>query len=332
MISPVVSSPTSSQRLIADAALLGVAAVWGSTFFMVKDATRDFPVLAFLALRFSIATLGMLPFVVRVKRWPRRAEWIGGVGAGLLLCASYIFQTFSMRLIASGRTGFITGLYVIMVPFLALLLLRHKIRQRVLIGTGLALVGLVLLSYAPGGNLLGDGLAFLCALAYALQILVVERFPKSADWRIMSTLQIATIAVICGLLLPILAATRECGLAVCVALRPAADPLPSALPVFVLTTALFTALAASSLAFSVQIWAQRILPPSDTALIFAMESPFSALFGVLFRGEALTLSALLGSALILSGMLVTALSGQTVNAPAEALSAAPAVDPVSENA
>lgn len=293
------------SRLIASAAVLGLAAVWGATFFMVKDATRDFPVLAFLALRFALAAIAMLPLAIRLGRWPHRAEARWGIVAGLLLCAGYVFQTFSLRLIDSGRTGFITGLYVVMVPFLALLLLRHRLTRRVVIGTFCALIGLVLLSYAPGGSFMGDGLAFLCALSYALQILAVEKFPRDADWRLMSALQTGTVAVVCAALMPLLALTRGCDAALCVAAQPFADPLPTLLPLFVLTTALFTGFVASGLGLSIQTWAQKILPPSDTALIFAMEAPFSALFGALFKGEILTVAALAGGGLILAGMLIT---------------------------
>ncbi len=302
----VTSTPDKRLRLTADAALFGIALIWGLTFFMVKDATRDFPVLAFLALRFTLATLVMLPLVLRIKRRPHRSEIMAGVLAGLLVSISYISQTFALRLIGAGRTGFFTGLYVIMTPFLALILLRHRLTTRVFIGAISALSGLLLLSYAPGGNLLGDGLAVLCALTYALQILAVEKFPAGADWRIMATVQLATVAITCGVLLPIMAAVQSCDSGVCMALRPFADPLPTALPLSVLTTALFTGIFASGLALSVQVWGQRILPPSDTALIFAMESPLSALFSAIFKGEVLTAQALAGCALIFLGMLITA--------------------------
>src|SRR5215813_13990195 len=154
--SATISNPTHPDRqgrLLADLSLLGIAAVWGATFFMVKDATSAFPVIAFLALRFSLASAALLPFVIRARRWPTRLELFWGLLGGLLFCAGYVFQTFSLRLIDSGRTGFITGLYVILVPVLALVLLRHSLKLRAMVGAVLAVVGLWLLSNAPGGNL-----------------------------------------------------------------------------------------------------------------------------------------------------------------------------------
>ena len=307
-----------STRRLAEAALIGVAIIWGSTFFMVKNATADFSILAFLALRFTLGTVAMLPLAMRYGRWPTRVEWRLGIMAGVLMGLSYISQTFALRVLGAGRTGFLTGLYVVIVPFLALVLFRHPITRRIGLGAGLAVIGLALLSGAPGGDLLGDILALLCGVLYALQILIVERFPAESSWRLMTPIQMAAVALLCGGLLPILALVRGCDASVCTALYTFAEPLPTALPLAVLGIALFTGLAASSLAFSVQVWAQRILPPSEAALIYALESPFSALFGILFLGEILTVGALIGSGMMLVGMVISALGSLPADHTAEA--------------
>ena len=286
------SSAARPARLAADGALLVVAAIWGATFFMVKDATSVFPVLAFLAIRFGLACVALAPFVLHLGRWPRPAEWAWGLIAGLTFCGGYIFQTFSLRFVDSGRTGFLTGLYVVLVPLLALVLLRHPLRLRAVMGASLAVLGLALLSNAPGGNLLGDVLALLCALSFAAQIIAVAKFPPDADWRLMALIQSGCVALISG------------------AFSLWTEPVPASIPLSVLGVAAFTGLAATVFGLGVQVWAQRRLPPSDTAIIFSMESPFSALFGFLFRGETLALSGLIGCGLILAGMLTTALGGQ----------------------
>ncbi|HLY26043.1 MAG TPA: DMT family transporter, partial [Aggregatilineales bacterium] len=280
------------DRLLADLSLLFIAAVWGATFFMVKDATAQFPVLYFLALRFGLASLALIPLALLLKRRPTGAELRWGILGGVLFCCGYIFQTFALGQIDSGRVGFITGLYVILVPIQALIFLRHRLKLRAIIGASLAVIGLALLSNAPGGNLAGDGLAFLCALSFAAQIIVVERFPRDADWRMMSLIQAACVGGISG------------GIAIF------AEPLPASIPISVLGVAAFTGLLATALGLAIQVWAQRRLPPSDAAIMFAMESPFSALFGFLFLGERLTLGGLLGCGLILVGMLTTALTGE----------------------
>src|SRR5260221_2351499 len=279
-------------RLRADIALLTVAGIWGATFFMVKDATSTFPVLAFLAIRFTLACAALAPFVLRLGRWPRHAEWQWGLVAGVAFCAGYIFQTFSLRLLDSGRTGFITGLYVILVPLLALVFLKHPLHLRALIGAALAVIGLALLSNAPGGNVVGDVLALLCALSFAAQIIAVEKFPRDADWRLMALIQSACVAIISG------------------AMSMFTEALPASIPLSVLGVAAFTGLAATAFGLGVQVWAQRRLPPSDAAIIFSMESPFSALFGFLFRGVMLAVKGLIGCGLILAGNVTAARGGE----------------------
>jgi drug/metabolite transporter (DMT)-like permease len=319
-------SPHATAQLV----LTGVAAIWGATFFMIKDVTAQFPVTGFLALRFSLITLVMLPIAAGARRFPRRAEWGWGLLAGLCLTFGYVGQTFAMRLIDSGRTGFITGLYVVIVPFLALLLLRTRIQRRIWAGTALALGGLVLLGNAPGGAPAGDLLAFGCACAYALQILFVGQFPKDSDWRIMTVIQLGSVGVLSLILLPILAALHGCNGALCEALRPFTNPLPTEIPANVILAAAFTGLLASGLGFSAQIWAQRTLAPSEAALIYAMESPFAALFGVLFRGEVLTLGGLIGGGLIVSGAVLTSVNAATdpeLETKPDLLEAAPHIAP-----
>lgn len=315
------------ERWLAYISLISIASVWGATFFMVKDATSKFPVLGFLAIRFGLGALALLPFVIRARRKPSRRELVLGSLAGITFFAGYVFQTFALRLSDSGRVGFITGLYVVLVPILAWIILRHRPTPRVIVGAALALVGLTLLSYAPGGNLVGDLLAFLCALSFASQILIVEKFPRDADWRTVSFLQASWVAVSALILLPVQAVINACAAPVCAFFAPLTEPLPASVPgevwVTVLVVAAFTGLVATALGLGLQVWAQKRLSPTDTALIFATESPFSALFGWLARGETMTFSALVGCGMIMSGMLTTTLS----NPPAVALEALEAIPP-----
>lgn len=279
---------------------------------MIKDVTKTFPVLAFLTIRFGLAAGSLLPFVAWMRRWPTHAEWRWGVASGLAFCSGYICQTFSLRLVDSGRTGFITGLYVILVPMLALVMLRHRLSWRAIAGAVLAVVGLALLSNAPGGNLTGDMLAFLGALSFAAQIIVVEKFPLQVDWRIMSMITALTVSVISALLFVSLAAVRDCQLAICTPFVPFAEPPPTTLPLAVIGVAAFTGVVATALGLLIQVWAQRLLPPTDAAIIFSLEAPFAAVSGFLFRGETLSTGGIVGCVLMLGGMLVTSIGSPDV--------------------
>src|SRR5260370_14793912 len=97
-IPPTTDGSILRERLLADLSLLGIAAVWGGTFFMIKDVTATFPVLYFLAIRFGLGSLALLPLAARLKRRPTRAELRFGIPAGVLFCGGYILQTVALRL------------------------------------------------------------------------------------------------------------------------------------------------------------------------------------------------------------------------------------------
>ena len=137
-------------------ALVGVTAIWGYTFVPVQDAVAVYPLFAFLAVRFGISTLVLAPFAWRSLRvLPRRG--IGaGVGAGVLLATAYGLQTAGLELTTVSSTGFITGLYVVLTPLLALALFRTPVAAAAWVGVALAVAGLLLLNGVPGGSAVGQ--------------------------------------------------------------------------------------------------------------------------------------------------------------------------------
>jgi drug/metabolite transporter (DMT)-like permease len=284
--------PITQTRWFANMMLLAITAIGSATYFMTKEAVSDFPILHFLTLRFAIGTIVLLPLVLKMRRGPTREELTWGLLAGGVLCAAYILQVYSLRIIDTGRNAFLVGLYVIGVPFLAAIFMRQKLTIHTIIGVGLALVGLIMLSYAAGNNLFGDLLALLSALAYAAQVIIVAKFPHRTDWRMMSILQAACMAVICGILSPL------------------AGPLPTVISTYVWPAIAFTGVLATGVGLIVQVWAQKFTPPCDAALIFTMDSPFAVLLGVMILHEAVTMNSILGSVAILAGMLITVTSTQ----------------------
>jgi drug/metabolite transporter (DMT)-like permease len=299
----------------ANGALLIVAAIWGSTFIAVKESTKTYPVFAFLVMRFGLACLVLLPMAIRYAqrkgRYPSKQAWQLGIVAGMFLTFGYIFQTFALRASDSGRVGFITGLYVVAVPVLALLAFRYPITAHVMVGMVGALIGMMLLGNAPGGWQSGDWLAALCALSFAGQILAVEKVPKDTDWRFMALVQVSIVTLACLIIIPIVHVIHECSLPLCQTLAPFTDPLPGLPSADVLFASLYLGVLATAIAFGVQVWAQRVLPPSNAAIIFAMEAPFAVVFGILLGNEKLTALAFLGCGLIFAGMIITSLgSGQ----------------------
>ena len=170
-------------------ALVAVTAIWGYTFVPVQKAVGVYPLFAFLAVRFAISTAALAPFAWRSLRALPRAGWGAGILAGTFLAVAYGLQTAGLELTTVTSTGFITGLYVVVTPLLALAAFRTPVPPPVWVGVVLSLTGLLLLSGAPGGSWLGNVLVLGNAVAQSLQIVAMERFAPRYDARALTILQ-----------------------------------------------------------------------------------------------------------------------------------------------
>jgi drug/metabolite transporter (DMT)-like permease len=287
-------SAMNRQRVWADLALLGLAAGWGGTFVMVKEATQRLPVFTFLAWRFAVGAivLGSVTFRNRSDRWrlDRRAAVISII-AGLCFAAGYGFQTIGLQTIGPGRTGFVAGLTVVIVPIGAAILWRRPPNISAFIGIAFAVLGLALLTGGLSGEppTAGDAWVLLGALWFAGQVLAISTLPRRSDPRALAAVQVVTMAIACA---SIAAFTEQ--------------PIwPTDWRVW--GAVLFTGLIVTALGVTVQTWAQAYTSPTHTALIFATEPVFAALTGFLAIGERLSVAQLIGGALILSGMLISEL-------------------------
>jgi len=267
-------------------ALVGVTAIWGVTFVQVQDALALYPLFAFLAVRFAISTAALAPFAwSRLRELPREG-YVAGVGVGALLAVAYGFQTAGLELTTVSSTGFITGLYVVFTPFIALALFRTPVPRALWAGVGLAVVGLFLLSGAPGGSATGNALVLAAALAAALQIVALERFAPRYDVRALTFLQMATSFV--GFV------------AIALALGELEVPRGGTVWAALLVTGLF----AGALGFLVATWVQARTTAARAALVFTLEAPFAALAGVLLADEVLGWAGWLGCGVMMAGILL----------------------------
>ncbi|HOQ99867.1 MAG TPA: DMT family transporter [Anaerolineae bacterium] len=283
-------SRIATHRLAADLALLLVTAIWGSTFVLVKDAVAHYPVLPFLALRFAVAAVALAPAAWWARGRLRASDIAAGAAAGALLFAGYALQTFGLQETTASKAGFITGLSVVLVPLFVALLWRRLPTRTALAGTALATAGLALLSLNADWSMQrGDLLVLGCAFGFAGHITALGALSPGRDARLLTLVQVATVALLSG------------------GASLGAGGFP-AVPGAVWGAALFTGLAATALAFFIQTAAQKFTTAGHTALIFAAEPVFAALFGVLVAGERLAVRGWLGSAVILAGVILGALA------------------------
>jgi drug/metabolite transporter (DMT)-like permease len=266
-------------------ALIAVTAVWGVTFVQVKDAVALYPLFAFLAVRFVIATATLAPLGARRVRGLGARGSAAGAWLGLLLGAGYALQTAGLERTTVSGTGFVTGMYVVLTPLIALGVFRAPIARAAWAGVAVSTIGLLMLAGVHGSPV-GDALVLAGAAVYSLQIVLMERYAPRYDALAFTLVEMAAAAV--GLLVVALA-RGELGV-------PRGWTVWGAL--------LVTGVFASALGFLVQTWAQRRTSATRTALVFAMEPVFAALFGITLAGDRLGALGWGGCVLIMAGIVL----------------------------
>ncbi|MEV7396083.1 DMT family transporter [Aeromicrobium sp. NPDC092404] len=277
---------------LAAAALLGVTAVWGSTFFLIKDLLDRVPAADFLAVRFTIAFVAMLLLAPRAigrlsPEVRRRSAYAGGIYG-----VAQIMQTVGLGHTDASVSGFITGLYVVATPVLASLAFRQRVSRTVWIAVGLSTLGLGILSLRGFAVGFGESITFVCALLYAVHIVVLSRWSTARDAYAMATIQMGVIAILCF-----------------VAAAPGGLTLPDRSADWAATV--YMALVAGALAMVAQTWAQSQLDAARAALLMTMEPVFAATFAITFGDEGLGWRLLLGGALVLAAMVLAESSGRS---------------------
>jgi drug/metabolite transporter (DMT)-like permease len=281
---PILHNWKRSPRL-ALTALVGVTAIWGWTFIIVKDAIQVMPVMDFLAVRFSLAAAAM--FILRptsLRKLSRRGWW-HGVVLGVLLGLSYITQTEGLLYTSPAISGFITGMSVVFTPLVAWLLLHQRIGPRTWVAVGLACVGLALLSLHGWAFGRGELLTLACAIFVAFHIIGLGQWSLEHDIYGLALVQVATVAVIS-----------------LIAAAPGGIMAPPDATTW--GTIGITAVGATAVAFFVQTWAQSLVPATHAAVVLTMEPVFAGIFSVSLGGEQVTVRLITGAVCVLAAMLV----------------------------
>jgi drug/metabolite transporter (DMT)-like permease len=266
--------------------LLAVTAVWGVTFVQVKDAVAIYPLFAFLAVRFAIATVTLAPLAAGRLRGLGRGGAVAAASLGALLAGGYALQTAGLARTTVSSAGFVTGMYVVLTPMIAFAVFRLSIGRAAWTGVAVATAGLALLSGIHGGSPAGDLLVLGGAAVYALQIVLMERFAPRFDPLGFTTVEMAAAFALLAV----------------VALGSGQVSTPRGWTVW--GALLVTGVFASALAFLAQTWAQRRTSATRTALVFAAEPVFAALFGYTLAGDRLGPAGWAGCAVIMIGIVL----------------------------
>ncbi|MBN1564274.1 MAG: DMT family transporter [Anaerolineae bacterium] len=280
------------KRWQADLALGIIALIWGGTFVIVQNALDAVGPLTFVAFRFALASLVLIALFARRLRSISRIEILAGGLIGVWLAGGYTFQTIGLQSTTTAKTGFITGLSVVIVPVLSTVLLRRPPGRGAVIGIIAATVGLGFLSLDRNLRIQsGDLWVLACALMFALHIVTVAHFSPHFDSIRLAIAQIVAVMVL---------ATGSAAIFETPTIK---------LPLATWAAIAFMGVVATALVFSVQVYVQRFTTPTHTALLFSLEPVFAAFFGWWLANEQLGLKELTGCGLILAGMIVAELGG-----------------------
>ncbi|WP_074436912.1 DMT family transporter [Tessaracoccus massiliensis] len=281
-----------SRATLATLAILMVTAVWGSTFFIIKDAVTLVDPIDFLAVRFSIGAL--IPAIIFWRRLRRLSaqQWQIGLTLGGLYGLAQIVQTVGLQHTNASVSGFITGTYVVLTPIILWIAFKARLNAMTWVAVGIAVLGLAILSLTGvGSGGIGESLTLVGATLYALHIVMLDRWSRSMDAVSLTVVQLIGVAVTCSFL----------GL-------PGAYRIPASIPVW--GAVLYTAIIAGVVTMLLQTWAQRHISPTRVALMMTFEPVFASAFAVAFGGETITARLLVGGSLILLATLVGLRAGK----------------------
>ncbi len=281
------------QRLkshVATLAFFAITVVWGATFALTKRSLDYIPPFWFMTLRFGLAFLITAPALMLRGQRVRRAEWHAGTVLAVMLYISYALQTFGLQRTQASNAALITGMFVVFIPLLSIFILHKRPDARTLTGASLALAGLVILTVQPHTRVsTGDAMLLGSTMFLSLYVIAMDTYAPAVDLLALTAVQMGVLTL----------AVAGSGLLTEKAVLPAVN--------FVWISVAVCGIFGSALAFWVQGYVQRELPPARVAVILIMEPVFGVVFSLAILGERLSVRGWTGCGLILAGMLISEL-------------------------
>ena len=280
-------------KYLASFGLLLASIIWGGAYVAVMSSLDMIPPLYVMAIRFTIALIGLsFVFFKRLKKITK-GDLIAGIVLGVLMFISYIFQTYGLKYTTASKNAFLTTSYVVMVPFLNWMISRKKPDSYGIFAAFLAIVGIGFLSLQGDMSINpGDLLTLMCGVFFALHLIYIDRFTVKSDPIILTVLQIGVSGILSWICAPLVDGA-----------------LPSiqggqAMSELVMSL-LYLGIASTMVGFLLQNIGQKYTEPSTAALLLSMESVFGVLFSVLMLGEVLSVRMAYGCILIFVAIIIS---------------------------
>jgi len=275
--------------------ILAATLIWGCAFVAQSVGMDHIGPMTFQAMRSVLAVLAMVAVIFLMDkdkkaflpRWKDAALWRTGILCGIALFAAQGLQQTGLQYTEPGKAGFITAMYIVMVPVLGLFLGR-KCGWRVWVSVALAVAGLYLLSCVGVAEVnAGDIMILVSAVCFAVQILLIDHMAQAMDGLRLNCIQFIVVTVL------------SCAAAFAFETPSLSGVLDSWLPL------VYTGVLSSGAAFSLQILGQQKLPPEPASLIMSLESVFAVLAGWVLLGQTLSVVEGIGCALVFSGVILS---------------------------
>jgi drug/metabolite transporter (DMT)-like permease len=264
-------------------AMISIAAVWGSSFVVMKDSLERQNVFSFLSSRFILAALLMFLYKPGVFRRLTKKFVTRGIIAGILLGSGYIFQTYGLTKTTVSNTGFITGLYLVFTPLISLLILKRHVLKIQWVAVIIATIGLFFISYNGVTIGFGEILVLISAFIYGAHFVALGEWSDGKNTYALTLIQVVTVAVLTSIF----------------AFRDGFQIAPDST---VWLAILYTAFFATFLGFLVQTKAQSVMSATVASVLLATETPFAVFFGLYFHDDPLTLRIITGGLLVMAAM------------------------------
>lgn len=274
-----------SKQLKGDLSLLLVTLVWGTSFPIMSIALKDVPPYSFIAIRYALAGIILAVFFIRKLKNIKLNTIKGGIYVGIALGFGVILQALGLVYTTPSKSGFITGLNVVLVPIFIAAIYKKLPDLKTIIGVVVSVTGLGFMSISRTTNInFGDILTVFSAVAFAVQIILVDKYAGNTDTALLTVIEFLVIGVMGAL--------------------PALfiEGFQIKLNAFSVGAIIYTAIFCTILAYGIQNVAQAYTTPTHAAIIFLAEPVFSAVFSI-FIGDKLTGRTLWGALLILIGMV-----------------------------
>ena len=271
------------SKLTLYIAMISIAAVWGSSFVVMKDSLERQNVFSFLSSRFILAALLMVLYKPGVFRGLTKKFIYRGIIAGILLGGGYIFQTYGLTKTTVSNTGFITGLYLVFTPLISLIILKRHVLKIQWLAVVIATIGLFFISYNGVTIGLGEILVLISAFIYGAHFVALGEWSDGKNTYALTFIQVVTVAALTSIF----------------AFKDGFQVAPDST---VWLAILYTAFFATFIGFLIQTKAQSVMSATVASVLLATETPFAVFFGLYFHSDPLTLRIITGGSLVMLAM------------------------------